>query len=687
MGEAYDSIAGASLSHLDTAHPLCRASNPVKFIGLPAEHSSRCELRIEKLVSRLRRDKAPCSSDGPGMLAQAATQAATQAISPDHHKFIAKLHDLDRETAVLEITGSSIKPTSELSRVAAFLRRRYADGRQQIHHDARIEFYKGGKPIVTNELPKESTALSYRAVPIGDDGALRVDWTGSDLGLDRAQQENIELAARAGSTVGDIRRTIVRFLRDSNPDLAHLVKDPHQIEICAVGGLRPGALQGSNWEARRVGTWLCRYLRIRIRSHGDFFVFRGFNEEYIWHHPELGRHGYGHIRPLRQWLRDRVFALISGGVSPVKVEDDDIRLLSHGKVLRGRVRVRLGKTIEFAVPRKIEDSFVQAEAWLLPATETCTVCGDEKRVSEMPRRIAESCTHPATMCKECVGHWISSSLDTLAWDRLRCPECPQLLSFEDVRHLAPPDAFERYDALATRAAVGTVEEFKWCLNPRCGAGQIYPRGCSKAQCYECKRHLCLRHDVPWHSRETCEQYERRVRKQKKGDRASAKWIKEATKPCPGCERAIHKYTGCDHVTCKSLPAGPSRPRLTTSLGICGHEWCWVCLSPYYQDGRGLLHCKHKEDCPYFDNPPDYEGGRVFMPFPRARGPPPPQIPRHRHPPPPPPPPPPATFPAAHPNIHLRQPRAARDAGPPPFVFLNQYVGHGAVNHHRNLAYN
>ncbi|RYP20869.1 hypothetical protein DL767_009375 [Monosporascus sp. MG133] len=599
-------------------------------------------------------------------------QAAIQTIPPHHRKLIAKLHDLDRETAVLEIAESSIKPTSELSRVAAFLRRRYADGRRQIHHDARIEFYKGGKPIVANELPKGLTALSYRAVPIGDDGALRVDWTGSDLGLNRAQREQIELAARAGSTVGDLRRTVVRFLRESNPDLAHPVKDPHQIEICAVGGLRPGALQGSNWEARRVGTWLCRYLRVHIRSYGDFFIFRGFNEEYVWHHPELDRHGYGHIRPLRQWLRDNIFAPISGGVYPVKVEDDDIRLLSHGKVLRGRVRVRLGKTIEFAVPRKIEDGLVQAEAWLLPATETCTVCGDDKRVSEMPRRIAESCTHSATVCKECVGHWISSSLDTLAWDRLRCPECPQLLSFEDVRHLAPPDAFERYDALATRAAVATVEEFRWCLNPRCGAGQIYPRGCSKAQCYECKRHLCLRHDVPWHSHETCEQYERRVRKQKKGDRASAKWIKETTKPCPGCERAIHKYTGCDHMTC-----------------ICGHEWCWVCLSPHYRDDRGLLRCKHKEDCRYFENPPDYEGGHAFMPFLRARGPPPPppRFPRHGHPPPHPPPPPPAMFPGAHPNIHLRQPRAARDARPPGLVFLNQYVGQGAVNHHRNLIYN
>ncbi|RYP65599.1 hypothetical protein DL769_006262 [Monosporascus sp. CRB-8-3] len=354
-----------------------------------------------------------------------------------------ELMDLDTEISGRPAAKISIKPTSELSRVAAYLRRRYTSGRQRIPHDAQIEFYKGEKRLVVDELPKGLTTLSYRALHKGDDGALRVDWNGSDLGLTETQQEEVELEVREGSTVGNIRRTIVRFLQESNPDLVYLVKDPHQIEICAVGGLRPGALHGSNWEARRVGTWLCRYLRVHIMSHGDFFIFRGFNEEYIWHRPELDRHGYGHIHLLKRWLRDKIFAVISSSLSPVEVEDDDIRLLSHGKVLRSRARIRLGKTIEFAVRRNIEDSFVRAEAWLLPATETCTVCSDAKRVSEMPRQVTVSCTHPVTICKECVGQWISSSLDTLAWDRLKCPECPQLLSFEDVRAFAPPDAFER----------------------------------------------------------------------------------------------------------------------------------------------------------------------------------------------------------------------------------------------------
>ncbi|ORY60165.1 uncharacterized protein BCR38DRAFT_55234 [Pseudomassariella vexata] len=49
-------------------------------------------------------------------------------------------------------------------------------------------------------------------------------------------------------------------------------------------------------------------------------------------------------------------------------------------------------------------------------------------------------------------------------------------------------------------------------------------------------------------------------------------------------------------------------------GICGHEWCYICLAEYYHDHNALLQCKHKRDCKYFDNPPIYEGDRAFRPF-------------------------------------------------------------------------
>lgn len=40
----------------------------------------------------------------------------------------------------------------------------------------------------------------------------------------------------------------------------------------------------------------------------------------------------------------------------------------------------------------------------------------------------------------------------------------------------------------------------------------------------------------------------------------------------------------------------------------------MCLETYYRDRNSFLQCKHRKECKYFDNPPNYEGGRAFMPF-------------------------------------------------------------------------
>lgn len=364
------------------------------------------------------------------------------------------LEDLDAEISGRHASKIGIKKTSQLGHVVAFLKKRYAKGHHRIPPDARIEFYWDRERLDGDEIPKVMNTLSYRAYCEGDNGALRIDWSGSTLSLATGHKEQVESEVLKEGTVSSIRKTILRLLRESDTKLAHLVEDPLQIEICAVGGLRPGALQGSNWVARRAtDAWLCRYIRIHIRSHGDYFILKGFNEEYIWHHPELDRRDCTHVRSLKQWLRREVLSVAVTGLNKIPVQNDDIRLLSQGKLLRDRARVRVGRTLDFDVTRTVENKFVEVEGWLLEMTEMCSVCSDDKRISEMPRKITASCTHPVTMCKECVTQWIASSLDTVAWDRLKCPECPELLRFEDVRAFASPDIFERQVLLKL-----TVEE-------------------------------------------------------------------------------------------------------------------------------------------------------------------------------------------------------------------------------------
>ncbi|KAI4867409.1 hypothetical protein F4820DRAFT_201713 [Hypoxylon rubiginosum] len=523
-----------------------------------------------------------------------------------------ELLDLDYTLTGRQYVQARIKDAIQLSHVVEFLKTKFPDGDQQIPDDAEVQFFWDARRLGGNDIPKEAVTLRYRILRAGDDGSLRIIPRGANLKLRKSQLATIASEVAAGRSVGSIRETIAELLRVSNKAAKYPVQTPNQIVIEAAGGLRPGPLPGNNWEACKVQTWLCRYLTVDMRQPTNYVVLRGFNEQYVWHKPYVNSRGYVDVYELKQWLKQSVLTspLVHSrgehrrGIG-VGVDVDDIRLTCRGKVVGKHAHVRPGRTVDFDVPRVVEDKFIQAEAWLVPLSETCIVCSDEKRVSEMPnkRRITASCEHDATICKECVGQWIVSSMDTMTWDRLKCPDCPQLLKYENVRAFAPRDTFDRYDTLSAKALLGSIPDFMWCLNPKCSSGQIHPAGCSRAKCHGCKHSLCVRHHVPWHSGETCDEYERRTRRQRRNDKASEKHVKEITKPCPGCKRNVNKFIGCDHVTC-----------------ICGHEWCWLCFGRYYRDEHEFLQCHHTQQCRYHDNPPNYEGGRAFMPFLNPGGP-------------------------------------------------------------------
>ncbi|KAI1370683.1 hypothetical protein F4677DRAFT_347709 [Hypoxylon crocopeplum] len=510
------------------------------------------------------------------------------------------LIDLDFPITDRHNTKIAITETSKLGEVAGVLKKRFPDGDRRVPEDAEILFFHVDKPLNGDDIPKKASTLLYRVLPAGDDGTLRAVWRGNHLKLRRNQIETITQEAKNGQSVGSIRDTVANLLRMSNETKDHLVKSANQILVKAGGGLRPGPLQGSSWEARKVQTWLCRYLIIDIRPPGDYYILRGFNEQYIWHKPYRNSRGYADVYMLKHWLKHEILASVHHrGIHRRGIDTGDIRLTCRGRLIGNHSHILPGETIDFEVPRGIEDSFVRAEAWLVPASETCIVCSDEKRVSEMPnkRRITESCEHDTSICKECVGQWIASSMDNVIWDRLRCPECPQFLKYENIRAFATRDTFDRYDTLAMKDLLSNLPEFAWCLNSACNSGQIYPRGCERGRCQACKHQLCVRHKVPWHSGEDCDEYEKRARRQRKNDKASEQHVKETTKPCPGCKRNIHKFSGCDHITC-----------------VCGFEWCWLCSGDYYRDERSFLQCHHTRQCQYYEDPPNYEGGRAFMPF-------------------------------------------------------------------------
>ncbi|KAI8629088.1 hypothetical protein F5Y19DRAFT_89454 [Xylariaceae sp. FL1651] len=529
------------------------------------------------------------------------------------------LFDLDAPATERQDIKIGARKTSNLGHVASFLKRRFSEEPHKIPREAHIEFFWSRKKLDGNEIPKGISTLWYRVLSPEDDGTFQIIWrdTGQPVSLRLPQLDQLAQDIESGATLGQLRHTIASTLQATLPPDGQETIEPNQITIEALGGLRPGPLQGNQWELRNVKLWLCRYLKIGVVASRDYFVLSGLNEEYVWHSPRLEYDRATSALCVKIWLKGKIILDVQqygGDLSGITV--DDIKLFFHGKAVKDSDRFRPGVSIQFELSRHAGDSFVQAEAWLLPLTETCSICADEKRVSEMPseRRITNNCTHEATACKECISHWITSSMETVAWDRLKCLECSELLEFKDVKAFAAKDAFERYDKLATRAALDSMQGFQWCFNPRCDAGQIYSSRCSKAKCYACKHYSCAYHNVPWHSGETCEEYDRRTRKQRKSDKLSEQHVKETSKPCPGCKKNVYKYSGCDHITC-----------------ICGHEWCWMCFSTYTRDNNSFLRCKHTRQCRYHTNPPMWERGGQFMPFmPQHGGPPRPPGPPEPH---------------------------------------------------------
>ena len=185
----------------------------------------------------------------------------------------------------------------------------------------------------------------------------------------------------------------------------------------------------------------------------------------------------------------------------------------------------------------------------------CSICGDNKPAADFPKQITEKCAHGVHTCRKCLQSWIASNLESRAWDKISCSECKEILHHSDVQTHASTDIFQKYDQLATRAALNTISEFRWCISPAgCTSGQIHESGVEGPifRCISCGFKACTVHERAWHEGETCEEYDYRInpKRKKAEEEASTKLVKKIAKNCPGCEWRIEKISGCDHMTCK-----------------------------------------------------------------------------------------------------------------------------------------
>lgn len=140
----------------------------------------------------------------------------------------------------------------------------------------------------------------------------------------------------------------------------------------------------------------------------------------------------------------------------------------------------------------------------------CVVCTDSHLLSQFPSEPPTArCIHDADVCRRCLRTWISTSFSSKTWNEINCPTCAERLMIKDIRDFAPSEIYRQYKWFHTKAELEALPGWQWCISEGCKSGQQIARGTSKFKCVRCKQVHCVEHNVPWHKRETCKQYDQR----------------------------------------------------------------------------------------------------------------------------------------------------------------------------------
>ncbi|TVY46806.1 E3 ubiquitin-protein ligase [Lachnellula occidentalis] len=213
----------------------------------------------------------------------------------------------------------------------------------------------------------------------------------------------------------------------------------------------------------------------------------------------------------------------------------------------------------------------------------CGICAEFFPPSAFPTssKITEKCEHPHEMmaCLNCIRQGIQYTLDEGMLHLLHCPFCHEILSYEEMKKYASPEAFTRYEYLVMKESPDTV----MCLGRNCNKGQSHTDANPLMVCNSCGFQTCTAHKLPWHAGQTCDEFDMDESQLERLEReeATAKLLaKEQSKICPGCHQGVTKEEGCDHMMCR-----------------CGHSWCFECMASWDNIMR-IGETAHAATCSY-----------------------------------------------------------------------------------------
>jgi hypothetical protein len=232
------------------------------------------------------------------------------------------------------------------------------------------------------------------------------------------------------------------------------------------------------------------------------------------------------------------------------------------------------------------------EPQTLTATSTattmeCSVCCEDKPTADFNDQFASSCTHHVRdICNECCQRHIHEEVRGKGnATEIKCPTCSAVLEHVDVKRFATVADFQHYDEVLNKQTLQTMPEFRWCSRAGCGSGQLVEGADANPImiCVHCRAKTCFTHRTA-HPGKSCAEYDRE--KAASEEAALEHLLQTTTKPCPGCNAAIEKNDGCDHMTCAKTAGG------------CGFEFCWRCGADYNGASgiRAIGNGAHKTTC-------------------------------------------------------------------------------------------
>jgi len=208
-----------------------------------------------------------------------------------------------------------------------------------------------------------------------------------------------------------------------------------------------------------------------------------------------------------------------------------------------------------------------------PAAITCTICFDDKQVSEFATRprgararrtyhykdVPMSCIdhlHAASktpVCKKCVANSLIAAVDLKDPRKLGCPsaDCNAVWDQKYILKYLTPESLQRYSDLLFQQLF--AHKAFYCLDPKCAHGglvEIRP-GYPNMECSACKKRACVICKTEWHEGLTCQEFreEHGEAQSEEELRVLRRMAKRGARRCTNCQLAVEKDGGCDYIWC------------------------------------------------------------------------------------------------------------------------------------------